>query len=287
MYYLTVYNEPMLQPAEPEDVDIDGIVRGIHQVARAGEGPQGPAPRLRGIRSLGARRRRAARAGLGRAADVWSVTSWTELRRDGLAAEEHNFLHPEESGGCRTSPETRRAHRDRWSPPPTTPPRSPTRSVSSCPALRHTRGRRSRLLRHPRRSPAVVPHRRPLRRGTGAPAARSEGQVDRSAPRRRRSATGCSTCRRHHRQRRRGLLQVAANFVSDAGAILDATCNDNPSRAGTAAVLIHLERGVAFVDQLLGGTTPTLSTSFARTRPRSSLTVSQVRRTPSSAHLRR
>ena len=29
------------------------------------------------------------------AADVWSVTSWSELRRDGLAAERHNFLHPE------------------------------------------------------------------------------------------------------------------------------------------------------------------------------------------------
>lgn len=29
------------------------------------------------------------------AADVWSVTSWNELRRDGLAAEEHNFLNPE------------------------------------------------------------------------------------------------------------------------------------------------------------------------------------------------
>jgi pyruvate dehydrogenase E1 component len=27
---------------------------------------------------------------------VWSVTSWTELRRDGLAADEHNFLHPDE-----------------------------------------------------------------------------------------------------------------------------------------------------------------------------------------------
>src|SRR5690606_7318295 len=28
--------------------------------------------------------------------DVWSVTSWNELRRDGLAADEHNYLHPEE-----------------------------------------------------------------------------------------------------------------------------------------------------------------------------------------------
>jgi len=32
----------------------------------------------------------------GVAADVWSVTSWSELRRDGLAADRHNFLHPEE-----------------------------------------------------------------------------------------------------------------------------------------------------------------------------------------------
>jgi pyruvate dehydrogenase E1 component len=30
----------------------------------------------------------------GVAADVWSVTSWTELRRDGLTADAHNFLHP-------------------------------------------------------------------------------------------------------------------------------------------------------------------------------------------------
>jgi pyruvate dehydrogenase E1 component len=32
----------------------------------------------------------------GVAADVWSVTSWTELRRDALAAESHNLLHPAE-----------------------------------------------------------------------------------------------------------------------------------------------------------------------------------------------
>jgi len=31
----------------------------------------------------------------GVSADVWSVTSWTELRRDGLAADEHNFLYPD------------------------------------------------------------------------------------------------------------------------------------------------------------------------------------------------
>ena len=30
-------------------------------------------------------------------ADVWSVTSWNELRRDGLAVDEHNFLRPTEA----------------------------------------------------------------------------------------------------------------------------------------------------------------------------------------------
>jgi len=32
----------------------------------------------------------------GVSADVWSATSWTELRRNALAADEHNFLHPDE-----------------------------------------------------------------------------------------------------------------------------------------------------------------------------------------------
>jgi len=32
----------------------------------------------------------------GVAADVWSVTSWNELRRDGLEVDRHNLLHPDE-----------------------------------------------------------------------------------------------------------------------------------------------------------------------------------------------
>jgi pyruvate dehydrogenase E1 component len=96
MYYLTVYNEPMLQPAEPEGVDIDGIVRGIHQLARAGA--VGPTVQLLGSGVSVPWVLDAAELleqDWGVASDVWSVTSWTELRRDGLAAEEHNFLHPE------------------------------------------------------------------------------------------------------------------------------------------------------------------------------------------------
>ncbi|GEA89192.1 pyruvate dehydrogenase (acetyl-transferring), homodimeric type [Cellulomonas cellasea] len=97
MYYLTVYNEPMLQPAEPEGVDVEGILRGIHRVAEA----EGDGPRAQLLASgvavpwaLEARELLANDWGV-RAA-VWSVTSWNELRRDGLRADERAFLHPGE-----------------------------------------------------------------------------------------------------------------------------------------------------------------------------------------------
>ena len=96
MYYLTVYNEPMLQPAEPADVDVDGILRGIHLIAPAdGDGPRAQilASGVAVLWALEAQKLLANDWGV-RAA-VWSVTSWNELRRDGLAAEEQAFLHPE------------------------------------------------------------------------------------------------------------------------------------------------------------------------------------------------
>nr|WP_238161659.1 pyruvate dehydrogenase (acetyl-transferring), homodimeric type [Micromonospora endolithica] len=97
-YYLTVYNEPILQPAEPEGVDVEGIVKGIHRYSPA---PQvgGDAPRANVLASgtgmqwaLKAQQLLAQDWGV--AADVWSVTSWTELRRDAVECEEHNLLHP-------------------------------------------------------------------------------------------------------------------------------------------------------------------------------------------------
>jgi pyruvate dehydrogenase E1 component len=97
MYYLTVYNEPMQQPAEPEGVDVEGILRGIHRISVA----EGDGPRAQVLASgvgvpwaLEAQELLANDWGV--RADVWSVTSWNELRRDGLAADEHNFLHPDE-----------------------------------------------------------------------------------------------------------------------------------------------------------------------------------------------
>ncbi len=96
MYYLTVYNEPLVQPAEPDGVDVDGIVRGIHRISESAIG--GPKAQLlaSGVAVpwiLEAQQLLANDWGV--SADVWSVTSWTELNRDGLAADEHNFLNPD------------------------------------------------------------------------------------------------------------------------------------------------------------------------------------------------
>jgi pyruvate dehydrogenase E1 component len=35
MYYLTVYNEPITQPAEPEELDVEGVLKGIYLLAPA------------------------------------------------------------------------------------------------------------------------------------------------------------------------------------------------------------------------------------------------------------
>ncbi|KAB1658396.1 MULTISPECIES: pyruvate dehydrogenase (acetyl-transferring), homodimeric type [unclassified Pseudoclavibacter] len=98
IYYLTVYNEPIQQPAEPEDVDVEGIVKGIHRVALAPRGEAQGQILASGVAvpwALQAQQILADDWNVN--VDVWSVTSWNELRRDGVAAEEHNFLHPEET----------------------------------------------------------------------------------------------------------------------------------------------------------------------------------------------
>ncbi|MDD7837383.1 pyruvate dehydrogenase (acetyl-transferring), homodimeric type, partial [Paenarthrobacter sp. AB444] len=38
MFYLTVYNEPITQPAEPENLDTNGLLKGIYKLADAPQG---------------------------------------------------------------------------------------------------------------------------------------------------------------------------------------------------------------------------------------------------------
>jgi pyruvate dehydrogenase E1 component len=99
-YYLTVYNEPIVQPVEPEGLDPEAVVRGLYRYAPAGAGPA-DRPRAQIIGSgvalpwaLEAQQLLANDWGV--AADVWSATSWTELRRDALACDEWNLLHPDQ-----------------------------------------------------------------------------------------------------------------------------------------------------------------------------------------------
>jgi pyruvate dehydrogenase E1 component len=102
IYYLTVYNEPIVQPKEPDNVDVEGILKGMYKLASANtEGWQHTPPRAQLLASgvgvpwaLEAQQLLADDWGV--AADVWSVTSWNELRRDGLAADEQEFLRPDE-----------------------------------------------------------------------------------------------------------------------------------------------------------------------------------------------
>jgi pyruvate dehydrogenase E1 component len=99
-YYLTVYNEPITQPAEPADLDVPGLLKGLYRYLEA-PGLGEDAPRAQ-ILASGSAMGWAVRAqellaqDWGVAADVWSATSWLELRRDAVQTEEYNLLHPGE-----------------------------------------------------------------------------------------------------------------------------------------------------------------------------------------------
>ncbi|UTI65485.1 pyruvate dehydrogenase (acetyl-transferring), homodimeric type [Paraconexibacter antarcticus] len=93
-FYLTVMNENYVQPPMPEGAEAD-ILKGLHRIAGDGNG----AIRLLGSGTI-LREVEAAAAVLkedhGIDADVFSATSFNELRRDGMATERWNRLHPTE-----------------------------------------------------------------------------------------------------------------------------------------------------------------------------------------------
>ena len=98
LYYLTVYNEPVLQPPIPEGLDEQDIIRGIYRFAPAPEGTSHTAQ----ILTSGSAGKMAQEAVELLASDwdvgaaLWSVPGWVGLHRDGLAAERWNRLHPED-----------------------------------------------------------------------------------------------------------------------------------------------------------------------------------------------
>ncbi|CCG02892.1 pyruvate dehydrogenase (acetyl-transferring), homodimeric type [Blastococcus saxobsidens] len=103
MYYLTVYNEPFNQPAEPEGLDVQALLAGMYRYAEGPRADDGAAGEVKAqVLASGVALPWALRAqelladDWGVSADVWSVTSWTELRRQADECAEWNLLHPEE-----------------------------------------------------------------------------------------------------------------------------------------------------------------------------------------------
>jgi pyruvate dehydrogenase E1 component len=97
-YYLTIYNEPYVQPAEPENFDPEGVLRGIYRYRRATDSRSNAANILASGVSMPAALRAAEMLATewDVAADVWSVTSWSELNRDGVAIQRQRLRHPDQ-----------------------------------------------------------------------------------------------------------------------------------------------------------------------------------------------
>src|SRR3954471_14519138 len=95
-FYLTLMNENYPHPALPEGVE-DGILRGMYLLRDGGSDAQvqlmGSGTILREVEAAA----ELLEADFGVKADVWSATSFTELRRDGMEAERWSRLHPGET----------------------------------------------------------------------------------------------------------------------------------------------------------------------------------------------
>jgi pyruvate dehydrogenase E1 component len=97
-YYVTLMNENYRHPAMPDGAE-EGILRGMHPLARPTATGSGPRVQLLGSGTILNEVLAAAQLLADDwevAADVWSATSFSELRRDGIAVERWNMLHPTE-----------------------------------------------------------------------------------------------------------------------------------------------------------------------------------------------
>ena len=95
-YYLTVYNEPYIQPEQPENLDVEGLLKGIYLYSKNKEKGVKANLLASGVSVPWALEAQEILKSYGVSADVYSVTSWNELRRDGLAADRFNLLNPDQ-----------------------------------------------------------------------------------------------------------------------------------------------------------------------------------------------
>ena len=98
IYYMTLYNENYKMPSMPAGVE-EGIVRGIYKLAKVDAGAKRPLVHLFGSGTILREALRAQQILAERyqvSSQAWSVTSYTELRRDAQACDRWNMLHPTE-----------------------------------------------------------------------------------------------------------------------------------------------------------------------------------------------
>jgi len=101
-YYITLMNENYPHPAlaDASKGAEEGILKGLYLLKSGGEtAKKGPRVQLVGSGTILREVMAAAdllKSDFGVAADIWSATSFNELRRDGMAAERWNLLHPTE-----------------------------------------------------------------------------------------------------------------------------------------------------------------------------------------------
>ena len=98
-YYITVMNENYIQPAMPKGCE-EGIIKGMYLLKKNSKKSSRKVVQLLGSGTILREVVEAAailKADFDVDADVWSATSFNELRRDGLITSRWNMLHPEET----------------------------------------------------------------------------------------------------------------------------------------------------------------------------------------------
>jgi len=98
-YYITVMNENYIQPAMPKGCE-DGVIRGMYLLKKNSKKTSKKVVQLLGSGTILREVIAAAeilKADFGVESDIWSVTSFNELRKEGLATTRWNLLHPEDT----------------------------------------------------------------------------------------------------------------------------------------------------------------------------------------------
>ncbi len=138
-YYVTLMNENYPHPglADAGEGAEQGILKGLYKLKDGGKAAKkGMRVQLMGSGTILREVMAAAdllKADFGVTADLWSATSYNELRRDGMAAERWNLLHPTQDAAQELGRDLPRwPAKARSSPRPTTCATTPTRCASTC-----------------------------------------------------------------------------------------------------------------------------------------------------------